>query len=96
MTPETAVKDDRGLPGASAAWAYRGKPASTEGLAVGVGNVAEAGQGVTKLDGGLLAQVRGPFGLDLGLGLAGDLDRREYTERTVGSLLAELVAVSSG
>ena len=46
-----------------------------EGLAVGVGDVAEAGEGVTELGGGLLAQVRGSFGLDLGLGLPGDLDR---------------------
>jgi hypothetical protein len=30
---------------------------------------------VTELGGGLLAQMRGPFGLDLGLGLPGDLDR---------------------
>src|SRR5690349_4617672 len=30
---------------------------------------------MAELGGGLLAQVRGPFGLDLGLGLPGDLDR---------------------
>ena len=46
-----------------------------EGLAVRVGDVAEAGEGVAEPGRGLLAQVRGPFGFDGGLGLPGGLDR---------------------
>ena len=46
-----------------------------ERSAVGVGDLAQAGEGVAELGGGPLAQVRGPFGLDLGFGLPGHLDR---------------------
>jgi len=47
---------------------------------------------VAELGGGLLAQMRGPFGLDLGLGLPGDLDRGPAAQLS-GPGVRELSAV---